>query len=630
MVSKRFIKKGLLNCFIIFTFVFNSILPVKAQGDFVSSSRIGGGSSVYVFRTSRKAKKRTYLPKRRTKAKRTRKQRRVTRRKIVRQSRRVAKKNRRRRKIKKITPKQLEEIKIATKTAAEASKILAGAGEYYVEKDDSEKAVGFLEEAVELDDTNNDAKLALSEVYTSLGDSSVDKAEEFAQKAAAAVKANNEADVQKYLTQEKFSYQKAEREFKRAIELDPRNSSAYASLGQYFDNKGDDVKAKENYETALSIDSDFTRVKAPLGIIFYQEGMIDKSEKYISEALASDPNNPEVQYFLGLIRYSQNRNDEAKTALEASIVADNDNAEAHYYLAATLARLGNEDRAINEYLITTTLNPKFVSAWFDLGVAYYNKGMYEKALAAFDKAIKLNMNQTTEDKRIYAESFANMAETYRQTGRYGAAISRYRNAVDLINDPELYSTYGFVLAREERWLDAVKMFEKVTQINPDAVSFANLGWVHYQESEYQKNYRYFDKQKTSLRKAKSALQTAISKDSNFAAPYLNLGNTLNDLGEYDSAVSILRKAVKLKPKWVVAETELGTAYRNKKDYGNAVKQFKKAISIDNRYAYAYYGLGEAEFTRGKMKEAKKAHKRLKELNAKLAGDLERKISKGIF
>ena len=628
MFSKMQLKTGILSLTLIFTFIFNSVLPANAQGDFVTSGRIGGGSSVYVFRKSRKAKKSNYASKRRSRVRRTKKQRRVTRRKIARQSRRVAKRNRRRRNIKKITPtqfKKIELVKLTRQSKEDASKILAGAGEYFVENDDREKALGYLEQAIELDENNNDAKLALSEVYTTVADATALKSEEYAVLAAEAVKAEKSNDIRKYLTLEKFATQKVENDLKRAIELDDKNSSAYSSLGSFYDNKDDDEKAKEYYEKALELDSTLFKVKAPLGIIYYQEGMIDKADEYLSSALEGGEDNAEIQYFRGLIRYKQNKNDEAKTALETSISLDSDNAEAHYYLGAVLNRLDDEDGAIREFELSTTLDSTFVLAWFDLGVVYYNKEMYEKAIGAFDNAIRLNKNQTDEERRVYAESFANLAETYRQTDQFTKAIANYRNAVDLLNDPELYSTYGFVLAREEKWSDSIRIFEKVLEITPDANSYANLGWTHYQESQFHLGWNRIAKQKASLAKAKTALEKAIEIDSEFVASYVNLGMTLNDLGESKEAIAVLKKAVTLKKDWVFAVTELAKAYQTSKDYNNAIKEYKNAVKMDENYAYAYYGWGETEIARGKLKEAKKVQKKLQNLDSRLATKLDRKI-----
>lgn len=633
MFSKKQLQKSFLSLFIISAFLFNAIIPANAQGDFVTSGRIGGSSSVYVFRSSSTAKKSSYAPKRKSVAKRTVKQRRVTRKTIAKQSVVVAKKNRVRRKIKVVTPKELEVIDVNRKTPQEASKVLAGAGEYFVQQDDYDKAVGYLEQAVELDDKNNDAKLALSEAYTVLGDKTLESADEYAELAAKALQENNNDAVKKFLGQERLARQSAEKSFRRAIELDPKNASAYASLGGYLDSLGteaNDAEAKANYEKALELDSALTNVKAPLGIIYYQAGLVEKSERYITEAISGGEDNAETQYFLGLIRYKQNRNDEARKALETSIRLDDDNAEAHYYLGAIYSRLDNDDKAIGQYLRATSLDPKFVNAWFDLGVTYYNLKQYQNAIDAFSKAIKLNMNQSDEEKRIYAESFGNLAEAYRQTEQYDLAISKYRNAVDLVEDPELYSTFAFVLARDEKWSEAIRTFEKVTQLKPDAISFANLGWAYYQESQYQANFRRFDKQKASLQKGKTALQKAIQADPNLAAAYLNLGITMNDLGEHKEAIKILEKANTMQKKWVFAVNELGIAYRKNNEFDKAIEQFERAIKMDKNYGLAYFALGETEIAKGDVKEANKTLSELKKVDSKLADKLAEIIRKATF
>lgn len=631
MLLRRQIQKGFISSLMIFAILFNGIIPANAQGDFVTSGRIGGGSSVYVFRTSSKQNKSIDAPRRRSKVKRTTTQRRATRQTIVRQSKVVAKKNRVRRNIKKVTPTELEEVQVERKTPQEASKILAGAGEYFVERDEYEKAVGYLEQAVELDDANNDAKLALSEVYTVFANETVDKADEFATLAAQALKENRSDDVRKYLTQEKFATQKVEKDLNRAIELDPKNSTAYAALGEFYDDQEKDDDAQKMYEKALSLDPSLSNVKAPLGILYYQKGMIAESEKYINEAIEGGADNAETQYFRGLILYKKQNQDElAKKALEKSLSLDDDNAEAHYYLGATLGRLGMDDRAIEEYKKSTSLDPTFVNAWFDLGVAYYNKGMYDDAIDAFDNAIKLNKAQTDEEKRIYSESFANLAETYRQTEQYDKAITKYRVAVARINDSELLSTFAFVLAKKGLWRDAISTFEKVTQMTPDAISFANLGWAYYQESQYHLSYRYFDKQKASLEKAKTALETAISKDPRFAPPYLNLGITLNDLGKHKEAIPVLQKAVDLQKNWTFAVNELGIAYRKDGNLDKGIDQFEKAIDMDKKYAFAYFNLGDTQSEKGNRKEADKALKELKKLDKKLAAELEDNMRKRRF
>ena len=80
----------------------------------------------------------------------------------------------------------------------------------------------------------------------------------------------------------------------------------------------------------------------------------------------------------------------------------------------------------------------------------------------------------------------------------------------------------------------------------------------------------------------------------------------------------------------IARTYLFINDEKNKDYNNAIKEYKNAIKMDKNYAYAYYGWGETEIARGKLKEAKKVHKKLGNLDSNLAKKLEGKIRKAGF
>ena len=71
-----------------------------------------------------------------------------------------------------------------------------------------------------------------------------------------------------------------------------------------------------------------------------------------------------------------------------------------------------------------------------------------------------------------------------------------------------------------------------------------------------------------------------------------------------------------------AINELGIAYRKLNEYDNAIKQFERAVALNDKYAIGYYNLGEAQFRRRNVKEAKKAHEKLKKLDTNLAKALE--------
>lgn len=634
MDIKSQLRRSLISAVVLWSFLLAS-LPVNGQ--VIVPGNIAGSSGKYIIVGV--AKKGGFSGRRTSSAKRTQKQRSSTRRQVVQQSQVVAKNNRVRRDIDEVTPEEYKQIDIKRMPKEEASKVLAGAGEYYVTRDEVDNAVIYLEGAVELDENNNDAKLALSEVYTTLGDRALVRADEYSDLAANAAAQNDSANEKKNSALAQVETEKAEKYYKSAIFNDPKNPSAYVGLGQFYDAQGKDDLAKENYETALGLDSKLTEVKGPLGIIYFQEGDIPKAEQLIAESLAPDPNNAEAQFFLGLIRYKQNQNDGAIKALEKSLSIDDENAETHYYLGATYNRLDRDDEAIAQFERAVKIDHRFVNAWFDLGVAYYNKGQYEKAIDAFEKAISNNNDRTEELKRINDESYANVAEAYRQNGKLDLAISKYRIAVARVTDsPELFTTYGFALAERGLWKPAIESFQKAASLDGDVASATtNLGWAHYKSAEYFRGRNMKADMERELDTARTILEKAVAQypkndrsfRENLAAAEFYLGSVLNQLNDHDQAIAVLKDANDLSgEKWAEAVNELGIAYRNKKSYKDAIKQFKRAVDIQKEWADAWYNLAEAEFQNGDEKEARKIQDRLKRLDPRLAERLERVIFRG--
>ncbi|HUF04426.1 MAG TPA: tetratricopeptide repeat protein [Aridibacter sp.] len=627
------LRKSLLTVAVLWAFLLSSV-PVNSQ--VIVPGNIAGGSTKYVI-TGQK-KKGSFTTRRSSQAKRTIKQRSSTRRQVVRQSQAVAKTNRNRRDIDEVTPEEYRrlEVQIKRMPKEEASKVLAGAGEYFVTRDEVDNAVTYLEGAVELDPENTDAKLALSEVYTSLGDRALVKADEFLDLSAKASAANDKTNERRNSALANTETEKAERYYQAAVQYDPNNPSAYVGLGQFYDAKGRDDLARENYEKALALDNGLTEVKGPLGIIYFKDGEVAKAEQLIADSLASDPNNAESQFFLGLIRYKQNQNEEALAALKRSIEIDNENAESHYYLGATLNRLGNEDQAIAEFERSVGLDQRFYQAWFDLGVAYYNKGEYDKAIAAFEKSIEFNSDQTDEQKRLLDEGYANVAEAYRQSGKIDLAIAKYRIAVARVkDDPELYTTYGFAQAERGIWVPAIDAFKTASGLAPDTATVTtNLGWAHYKAAEdYERKNMQADK-RSHLASARTALERALSQYNrsdnasreNLAAANLYLGVVLSQLGEPDRAAEALKEANRLSnEKWAAAVFELGKAEYNRKRWSDAIKQFKRAMKIQENFPEAMYYLALSEFRNGDQKEARKVQEQLKSVNPALAGRLEREF-----
>lgn len=574
--------KSFLSYIVIATISFGGLL-ITAQ-DLPPNEDLSLGSSVFVFRSGRTAQKKFVSNK---KTNRSKTQRIAVVKRIRKQYETLPSVAARRIQVKAATVNAVAKTNPTRKTPKEASMDFTDKGLYFYQQNDFDTSIDQYREAIDLDGTNTEAKLGLSDALTA--------------------KANNLLESDKAV--------EARGLFEEAIKLNDKNSVAYSGLGEIYDAKDEKDKAIFNYEKAMALDGGLTEIYAPLGILYYEKDDFAKAEDLLPKAIAVNNSDSTTQYFLGLIRLKQNRYEDAQKALTQVTKIDASMPEAHLALGEALDKLDRDEEAIAEYNEAKRLKPGYFEAWFNLGVLYYEQGKYEEAIAAYKEATKL--------KNDSGEAHANLADAYRQTNRCGFANGAYSIAANFIkNDAELYSNWGFCLGKERSWDNAVKRLNEALALSADHIDYTNLGWAYYNsaQNDIKSNPPVDGKPKLLL--AKNALLKAVGMKQNFAPANLNLGITLNDLGEYQAAVEALKRANDARKNWLFAINELGIAYRKLNDFDNAIQQFEKTVSINEKYAFGYYNLGEAQLARKNPKEARKALEKLKKLDKYLANSLE--------
>ncbi len=372
--------------------VFAGGLPVSAQ-ELVSVSDITGGSSVFVFRSSSKGAPKKFVS--RTRAVRTKTQRIDTARKVSRQYVALAKVTPRRTRTTVVDPNDPRLKKINTMTPEAASKLFAGVGEYYMDRDDFNNGIDFFRESVSLDAKNTSAKNGLSEALSLQGN-------------------------QLLVRGDPASLSAGKRFFEEALTYNPNSAPALFGLGEVFSAIENDSEARTNYEKALTTDKDLTEIYTPLGILYYQQGEIAKADDLLSKALLISPDDAQTQYFLGLIRYSQNRNEQALTAFNRAKTTDPAYSEAFYQAGETLLRLTKPADAIADFTKATTLKPAYFEAWLGLGSAYYETNNWPEAVRAYKEAVRLKNDNWV--------AFENLGDAYRQIPNYNDAEANYKLA----------------------------------------------------------------------------------------------------------------------------------------------------------------------------------------------------------
>ena len=121
--------------------------------------------------------------------------------------------------------------------------------------------------------------------------------------------------------------------------------------------------------------------------------------------------------------------------------------------------------------------PNLAVAFANRGLAYKRKGQWDRAIADYDEAIRLNPD--------LAETFANRGTAYYYKGQIGRALKDYHEAIRL--KPEFsraFSNRGNVYRKKGQFDRAIEDYDEAIRLDPDnAQVFADRGLAYEKKGE---------------------------------------------------------------------------------------------------------------------------------------------------
>ncbi len=114
--------------------------------------------------------------------------------------------------------------------------------------------------------------------------------------------------------------------------------------------------------------------------------------------------------------------------------------------------------------------------------------------------------------------------------------------------------------------------------------------------------------------AVAQFRKALEIKPDFVMARSNLGLALDQKGEVDEAIAQYRQALEIKPDDAVAHNNLGMALAKKGRLDEAIASYRQAMKINPRYADAYGNLGLALAQKGEIRETIDAWQLALELN----------------
>jgi Flp pilus assembly protein TadD/peroxiredoxin len=199
---------------------------------------------------------------------------------------------------------------------------------------------------------------------------------------------------------------------------------------------------------------------------------------------------------------------------------------------------------------------------------------------------------------LYNGAFARNDFTYGvalfQRGYLDHAVAAFKQVVAAKpNDPEAYYNLGTLYLRKNQPADAQNYLEQTVKLRPDyPEAWNNLGMIAVQQNQPEAATGNF-KQSLKLR-------------PNYTVALLNLGNLYRRQGNNSQAANLLTKALALEPENPEANYSLGMLYARQNNFARAIELLQNATRFRPDYSEAWNNLGVIHVRQGHNTEAEQS------------------------
>jgi TolB-like protein/Flp pilus assembly protein TadD len=227
----------------------------------------------------------------------------------------------------------------------------------------------------------------------------------------------------------------------KALEIDPALAEAHVSLGLLvawldYDWPG----AEREFKRAFELNANYPPAHLWYGYYLMGLGNFDQSIAEIKRAIELDPLSAEANTCLGIALLDGHRYDEALQQLRTTVEAEPDYWLAHLYFARALEKKGELSAAIAELKKTTLIEGAPAEVISALGYAYAVSGNKAEA----EKIILQLKEQSEQSKQFYVPAYG-IATIYAGLGDKERAFAylekEYANGAFYLNylkvDPEV-------------------------------------------------------------------------------------------------------------------------------------------------------------------------------------------------
>jgi tetratricopeptide (TPR) repeat protein len=180
------------------------------------------------------------------------------------------------------------------------------------------------------------------------------------------------------------------RSFLYARRLEPRSPSPFYHIGmsfftlayytgapKYYD------RADQNFRAALELDPKYARAEFMLGVVAAVNAQPNEAKTYLRKAIEMSPHNPIYRLYYGILLRQLGDDPGALREMTQADELDPSLALVHYNLGGLYSHMGKLKQARKQLETAVRLNPSLSAAYYQLGAVYRQLGMSTESKQAF-------------------------------------------------------------------------------------------------------------------------------------------------------------------------------------------------------------------------------------------------------
>src|SRR5918995_29167 len=360
-----------------------------------------------------------------------------------------------------------------------------------------------------------------------------------------------------YYTQRGVIYQtigEADRailDYSDAIRLAPRETYPLINRGVLlYLRKDNNEGAIADLTAALKLKPCEVSAWANRGIVYKRKGEIDRAITDFSDGIKCLP--PKIEPI------KQNLVPDAITSQLSTQTPEQNNlalqaAFIHFQRGLAYYDKQQYDKAIADFTEAIRINPADASGYVGRGAAYLNKDELYRAIADFSEALKLSPGQAFAHLQR-GIAYHRIGETDKALADFGEAIRQGMQTSDLLRlvnqaergkDPELartadqvahaYYQRGMALIDKQDYEGALNDFNMTMRINPkEPRAYLGRGAAHLKKGD--------------VKQAVADLDEAIKLAPGLAFDYFERGTAYHAVDDFQHAIADYSEAIRLDPK----------------------------------------------------------------------------------